>query len=655
MTGRRPLAVLFGTILLTAATAQPADDGRWVSIAPDGGAVAVLALAADGTAYAGTHNGGVFQKGGEGWSPGGWPLRSASIRDLAVHPSNPRVLYAATTEGVYRTVDGGARWGEAGNFPAITVAIAPSDPAVLYAGASRTFRSTDGGATWSPVERSLEYAFVLVVDPQDSRIVYAGSSAGLFLSLDGGVSWTATGPRHSSGTSYSIYELVIDPTRPGTVWAGTGSGLLFKSVDRGATWNATGPDLGLQFTSALAVDSAGTVWAGFSGYFGQPGGLFRSPDGGATWTKVLPDHAIQDLVFDPADPGQLYAASERLGVLRSGDGGGTWTEANRGLRALLVSDLEIDPRAGGRILAVAANSAFGNANVTAVLGGPAGEHLPLLLGRWEDPASTFLTGLALHPEHPDVLYAAHEDGVLRSLDGGRTWGESSRGMGKQEWVAALAIARSAPGVLYAAGWGSYPICQGRRDCRLTRVYRSDDGGRRWIAPGRPLETERRRMDVLVVDPERPSIVYIAGDKLFKSVDGTRTWRSLGRGLEGGVMALAIDPGDPDVLYAATWVRGEGTRFFRSGDGGGSWTPAEDGLPSYRVVNSLATDPRDPGTVYAGTDRGVYVTRDGGRSWAPMGTGPGGFLAVPVLDLAVDPRDGTLYAGTGGGGGLFVFQ
>jgi photosystem II stability/assembly factor-like uncharacterized protein len=655
MTGRRPFAVLFGTILLTAGVARPADDGRWVSIAPDGGAVESLARAADGTLFAGTHNGGLFRRVGEGWSPAGWPLRDTPIRDLAAHPSNPRVVYAATTEGVYWTQDGGARWSEAGNFPAVLVAIAPSDPAVLYAGASRLFKSTDGGEDWSPVGPGLEYAVSLAVDPQDSRIVYAGGTSGVLRSLDGGATWTATGPRTPTGGSYSIHELVADPTRPGTLWAGTTFGGLFKSGDRGATWSLVGPDLGTLLTSALAVDPAGTVWAGFTGFSrDRTGGVFKSPDGGATWTRVLPDHAVQDLVSNPADPDRLYAASERLGVLWSDDGGGTWAEVNEGLRALLVSDLEIDPWAGGRILAVAANSPFGNANVTTVLGGRAGEDLPLLLGRWEDPASAFLTDLALHPDHPDALYAAHEDGILRSLDGGRTWRESSRGLRKREWVAALAIARSDPRVLYAAGWDAYPICEGsRRNCRFTRVYRSDDGGRRWTAPSRPLESERVRMSVLVADPERPSVVYVAGEKLFKSVDGARTWRPLGRGLEGGVRALAVDPGDPDVLYAATYVRGEGTRLFRSGDGGASWTPAADGLPSYRIVSSLATDPRNPGTVYAGTDRGVYVTRNDGRAWAPMNQGLGG-LAVPVLDLAVDPRNGILYAGTRGGGGLFMF-
>ena len=168
----------------------------------------------------------------------------------------------------------------------------------------------------------------------------------------------------------------------------------------------------------------------------------------------------------------------------------------------------------------------------------------------------------------------------------------------------------------------------------------------------PLGPDGGTVTALAVDPVDSRIVYAAtqkGEGVFKSRDGGQTWSPSGTGLPkipgNSVFCLAIDPRRPTILYAGTLNFG----IYKSTDGGASWSPSQRGLSANLLgVSALAIDPGAPGTVFAGTGVGVFKTTDGGANWKLRNVGlPDAPL---VSDLEIDPkRTAVIYAAVGTSG------
>ncbi|SPE29675.1 conserved hypothetical protein [Candidatus Sulfopaludibacter sp. SbA6] len=289
-------------------------------------------------------------------------------------------------EGVFKSVDRGTNWSNLAVFQfqadpfgpvpegALSLAIG-SGASTLYAwGTCLLFKSTDGGANWnsnaSPPANCLGSGAFLSIDPHDANSVYLAESSivegdsSLMRTTDGGGSWSTI---WGSVDSYLV-TLLIDPLTPTTIYAGT-SGGLFKSIDGGANWS----DAGLHsVVNALAIDSlnpnmlyAATTTDDYS----PPanfGGLFKSSDAGANWVaiddglEVLIDTgaAITSLTIDPANPQVLYAGTSGNGIFRSADGGAHWSPFNRGLTNLDVHVLAAGPGNPGLLYASTSGGIF---------------------------------------------------------------------------------------------------------------------------------------------------------------------------------------------------------------------------------------------------------------------------------------------------------
>ncbi len=169
------------------------------------------------------------------------------------------------------------------------------------------------------------------------------------------------------------------------------------------------------------------------------------------------------------------------------------------------------------------------------------------------------------------------------------------------------------------------------------------------------ESSRGAGVTLAIDPQNPRRLYAGatdGGGVRKSLDGGRTWKPSNAGLASlHVTAIAVDPVNPDTLYAAT-ARG----VFVSVDGGGAWAAHNEGLSDVRIF-ALAINPRSPGTVYAGGFGGrVYTTLDQGGHWTEMRVGPPVYRVTALLadsggssDPSLENQRPALYAGTSGGG------
>ena len=569
----------------------------------------------------------------------------ARAQDAVFHPLFADIAYAATLEGVFKTVDGGATWSPSNMDPMIEIfslEIDPATPSTLYAaGVFRLFKTTDAGATWFRVEAGLPDAVRfhhLAIDPTDSNVIYVGTSdEGLFKSIDGAASWTAI----NNGLPVDIRHVTVDPTTPSTLWAAAPAGG-YRSLDAGASWNRL-LDVGPVHSIAIDPKDGDRIYAGTSF------GLYQSVDGGSSWMIRNPS-IIFDVAFDWQTPTAAYATSFAGGVLKTTDGGQTWndaslglfgertyrlavapsdaskllvgadvgifesgdrgqlwTERNQGLAKPVITDLAIDPAdAGVLYVTTLASGLFksvdGGKTWTRKIGLPTFD-LPSVTQAVEDPRHVFV--------------ATFDHRVVRSTDAGETWTSASTGLPGDSVFALLAVPG---GAIFAITFDD-------------SVYRTDNDGGLWLPANQGIAgTAGSR---LVVDPRDPATLFLASslgaDGVHKTADAGATWTAMSNGLTStSVFDLGLVPSAPDTLYAES-----NAGWFKTTNGGALWTP----LPDQWRGSGIAFDPHDADTIYL-AGRGVRKTTDGGATFLEISEGlPLTSNATPLFStkIVVDPH------------------
>jgi photosystem II stability/assembly factor-like uncharacterized protein len=292
-------------------------------------------------------------------SAGGCGVRDDAIVLIALHPTNPRILYIATNDYIYKSRDEGRTWekisGGMSHSRVIAMAIDPVYPAIVYAGTKgdAVYKSYDGGQRWVPQKTGLDDVTItsvvnqLVFDPRDREHLFAATTMGIFESVDAGESWK----KRMNGMKevMMVVTLTIDPARPEILYAGT-SGGVYKSMDGARTWFKVNqglipPDL-LSSSRALMVNRvvinqhhAEIVYAG------TLNGLYKSVNAGGDWQRIgsgLPDQMIIGLALSPIAPDTVYVAG-RQGIFKSIDGGATWSDVSQGLHSLNIRSLALSP------------------------------------------------------------------------------------------------------------------------------------------------------------------------------------------------------------------------------------------------------------------------------------------------------------------------
>lgn len=484
---------------------------------------------------------------------------------VAAGPPGTEEVYVGTAEPgaqVLRSADGGATWTELqhGLPPgAVTgLAVTPGAagrPTKIYVGTGKNglFASTDGGATWQPLDPpygSLELCAV-AVDAADPATVYAayrarrGEPFETRISRDGGATWQPGGVLMAESPPLRDLELIVAGS---TLYASSEIDLAASS-DRGTTWSyrlrsGVGPSAVISRLCFVPGDPA-TVHALVGGR------AFKSVDGGRSWTGFatsLLQHGttvLRALALDPARPATLYAAGD-LGIFKSSDGGESWRHT-----------------------------------------GPEAGHLAVL------PGGVVLAGGC---------------GLVRTADAGATWTEvlsCQAENGARRQVEKLLLDPVTADSFYAAVRE-----ETTPDVVVRQIYRSRDAGRTW----RPILAGT---GVLALSPRPPAVLYaIQGDRLLASRDGGDTFQEAGplrlRSITRAepVADLLVDREDPAILYAAT--RGHG--LLRSTDGGATWvrlaaldaTHPENQDPEF--LDGLTADPARPGVLYAAFKAGAALVR-----------------------------------------------
>jgi len=236
-------------------------------------------------------------------------LESETVTAIALHPTDPRVIYAGTqinfSDGVqgklFKSTNCGTTWDTlmvGGSY--LAIALDPTNPEIVYAVPGSIRKSYDAGRTWQTIMNGIEPRLdtrvqSLAIDPHNPNVLYAGLGGffggPLYKSIDAGANWqniSGADPYLGSG----IISIAIDPNNSNTVLVGTaGPGVVLRSKNAGATWNLTGLGETNQLINDIHIDThdSRVVLAGFSFI-----GIMKSQDGGLSWrafTDGLPDSA----------------------------------------------------------------------------------------------------------------------------------------------------------------------------------------------------------------------------------------------------------------------------------------------------------------------------------------------------------------------------
>lgn len=674
---------------------------------------------------------------GLSWIRTGGPLGGLGY-DIRMRPDNPNVMYVTDAwSGVNKSTDGGTTWapinqgittrtGESGDaIPVFCLTLDPTNAEVIWVGTQNTrgiFRSTNGGATWERrddgvVENEGITFRGFAVDPRDSRIVYAAAElsswawAGesrpgrefdltkgvVYKTTDAGAHWNAVW----RGDDLARY-IWIDPRDSDVVYVSTGIfdreaanirgvGVL-KSTDAGKTWTAVNQGMTNLFVGSLFMKpgSPDVLLAGTgNNQYPTGNGVYLTQDGGASWQAVVRGENVESVEFSSSNPSVAYAAGVNR-VYRSEDGGVTWTTVcggpegwgAPGVRAGFPIDFQVDPRNpdrlfannygggnflsedGGRTWSVA-SSGYTGAQVRDIAVDPTDAAVVYVAARsglfrssgkgeeWSGlnmppHASMEWYVVAVDPSNAQHVLAANnwEGSILESGDGGRSWRSRADSPGDRQSWRAIAFAPSDPRVVYA-GTSAF-FSAGTFDDRMpaSGVYASQDGGATWTAVRDTLSRDAN-VTALAVDPRNPQVVYAATGNhgLLKTTDAGKTWSAAGSGLSRSTTALAVavDPRSPDTVFAGFRDGG----LYRSTDAGKSWRAASAGMSPEGSVSDIILDPARANTLYVADRRsGVFRSSDGGQTWSSLRDGLR-MKSVNALALSSDGK--VLYAATEGEG------
>jgi len=598
---------------------------------PEGQAVWALAMnpTASHVLYAGTYA-GVYHStnGGKTWSQANAGLTRKLVFSLAVNPTNPSVIYAGTDARVFKSINGGERWTVSssglpeGAIWSLLVDCATSD--VLYAGSdSGVFKSVDGGQQWQRASDGMPDGLrvqALVMDRHLPCVLYAATEVGVYRSMDAAGTWQATATGLGEN---AIHSLAVDPNDSNILYAAVGTRGVWQSTNRGETWERMDGRI-RELVLALVVHPTQPQLL----YAGTGRGVYRYSGADQCWessSQGLINTAVQQLVAVPGRLGHLYATTG-LDVYRTVDGGQTWSPVNAefarpNVLALAVDPLFPDVLYAGTWYSEVYRSGDGGRTWWAVSTGLADDAQinTLVVQRAAEPRSD---------GHSGVLYAGTNGaGVFTSTDGGLHWLAVNIGLDDLR-VQVLALVSSGAGTLYAGtGSGIY---------RLDLGEGTEPRELRWLAAQRGLPQDEIRH--IVVDARSPDVIYASGatrtGAVYRSADGGANWEVVGEETlptDIQVQALAVNSSGyrSSTLYAGT-----GDGVFCSKDEGSSWRAVNDGLPTCANVLALLVDAEDSCLYASVRGSGVYKSISAGAPPLPWPLVGGAIMGLGAAVLVV---------------------
>lgn len=540
------------------------------------------------------------------------------VNDLLVNPLNPNTIFAATSEGVYRTYDAGENWALIHNMlMAIDLEMHVSDTSTLYVthGDLGTFgngiyKSTDGGDNFAKLPFGLPATYsgkaLLAITPTNPDVLFASiandfASIGLFKSTNAGITWDLVNNEDVAlWQGWYSHDVAIHPTDSNT--------LIYVGLD---VWKST--DGGVSLTEK-------TLW--YNWYFGQV------PVGGPEGTPDYVHGDIHATYYHPTDFNIIYFATDG-GIFRSLDGGETFEGCNGGYQTQQFY----------------ANFSNSTTDTAFAIGGMQDNATAIYTGSdaWTRVIGGDGMSAAINPLDDNIVYGSWQRlNILKSFDRGENFDYEitppGSGAEPTSFVGPFELAPSNPEIIYA----------GRH-----RIYRSDNGGDSWTATTTGGLDGFNQVITIAVSPTNPDIVYVGiapsntpPAKVFSTVDGGDNWTDISAGLPNRVPTdIAIDAQNPNIAYVT--FSGFGTaHVFKTTNGGAAWIDTGAALPDV-PTNTILIDPVNAEHLYVGNDLGVWFSESGGFDWTPFSEGlPDATL---VMHLSISEANRKLRVATHGNG------
>jgi photosystem II stability/assembly factor-like uncharacterized protein len=595
-----------------------------------------------------SHGDGVYKStdAGKTWKHSGLP-HSRHIAAIRVHPQNHDLVYAAVQgalfgpsehRGVYRSKDGGSTWEKIlylnENTGACDLSMDPANPRILYAGmwdhqrypwkvrsggkGSGIWKSTDGGNTWVQLKNGLPEKMgklAVSVSPANPNRVYANIEAekgGVFRSDDGGNSWQQTNSqRLTVGRAWYYIEIFADPVNPDLVYVLNSPFL--KSIDGGKTFASIPiPHVDQHDLWINPQNPANMI-------LGNDGGACITFNGGASWSTQgnQPTAQFYRIIADRRFPYHLYAGQQDN------------------------SSVCIASRTRGR--------GIGESD-------------------WYPVAGCESAFLAFNPQDPKLVYGTCIQGSIDVYDHETNLtkeimpypmmnlGRLPNAMKYRfNWNPPIVAQPQNPGILYYGGNVLFRTADGAQSWQVVSPDLTRNDTTKHGAGGEPFTNEAAGGEVyntisyITCSPHRAGTIWVGTDDglVHLTQDDGKNWRNVtpaGLG-ESLINAIEASPHEPGTAYLAV------TRYkfddlspmiFKTKDYGATWQRKERGIDREHFVRVVREDPVRPGLLYAGTERGIYISLNGGDEWFPFQSN---LPACPVTDLAISDND--LVASTSG--------
>jgi photosystem II stability/assembly factor-like uncharacterized protein len=420
--------------------------------------------------------------------------------------------------------------------------------------------------------------------------------------FDSVLRWRNIGP-YRGGRTHAIAGV---PSQPNIFYMAPVNGGVFKSIDYGRTWQAIFDDQPTASVGAIAVavSNPNIIYAGSGEGLHRPDlsvgdGVYKSTDAGNTWTHLgLRDaQQIAQLAVDPKNADRLlvavaghpYGPNEERGVFRSIDGGQTFEKVLYRDENVGAGDVQIN----------------------------SSEPATVYAALWESREGPWENG----------VFNGGNGGIFKSVDGGKTWRQLTKGLPNNIVQANIAIAPSSPKTLFAAV----------RTKTIAKLYRSEDGGETWRGttddPRPGLGIGGGDLPVVRFDPKNPQIVYSASVVCWKSTDAGKTWDGW-RGAPGGddYQNIWINPNNPDLI-----LLGSDQGAIVTVNGGATWSSWYN--QSTAQLYHVSADNAFPYRLYSGQQESgsVGITSRGNdgeitfRDWQPVAAEEYGYVVADPLD------------------------
>lgn len=591
-----------------------------------------------------------------------------TIARIIIHPKNPDIVYVAASghewtnnaeRGVYKTTDGGKTWNKILYVDEKTAAndlvMDPTDCNILYASTwqrmrkkwndprnepgytgSGIYKTTDGGKTWAPINKGLppaKYRGRIGIDLclKKPNVVYA------FVD-----NYKVVGDFKTEDTdSYGRPKMGV--IRGATV---------FRSDDSGANWKQVSQNndymLDLSATygwvfGQLRVDpnDENTIYVmGLA--------LNVSNDGGKTFRELPGMHGDHHgLWIDPDNSDYLVNVNDG-GVAISYDGGKKWRTFYDNLPLVQFFNVMYDMDDPFHVY----GSIQDHGSYRGVVDLSRGRHnIPAV--EWESAPGGEGSSHAIDPTDPNIVYSAGFYGSISRTDlgtGERKDIAPKPGKGEPklrgQWVAPFIISPHNPRIIYHG---------------MNILYRSMDRGDTWekISPDLTYNEPDKMGDIpfqtlfaISESPLKFGLIYAGTDdgRVHITKDGGTTWQEIGKGLpyRKWVSRLAASAFDLGTVYMSQNGKRDddfAAYLWKSTDFGETWQDISANIPG-GPVNVIREDPKNKNVLYVGTDFGVYVSINGGKSWQSL---PTGLPTTYVQDLVIHPRENILIAATHGRG------